>query len=218
MKLLAPSILSADFTRLSEQIRSVEMGGADMIHCDIMDGHFVPNLTFGPSILKDLRNITSLPLDIHLMVEKPEKFINGFIETQPAYITVHQESSVHLHRLMQSIRENNIKAGVSINPSTPVELLQDILEYADLVLVMSVNPGFGGQKFIEASYRRIRTLAEIKYKNNYLYSIEVDGGISASNIKDISDSGCEIFVAGNVVFKSDNIAASTAELKNLISS
>lgn len=215
-KLLAPSILSADFTNLSQQIRYVELGGADLIHCDIMDGKFVPNFTFGPIIVNAVRRITELPLDVHLMVEKPESLIKDFIDAGANYITVHQEAVVHLHRTIEYIKESGAKAGVSLNPSTPIHTLKDIVEYIDMVLIMSVNPGFGGQKFIQSSLRKIKELSQLRSEYGYNFLIEVDGGISKNNIKAISDAGCNIFVVGWSIFGNDNKTAATVELKNLI--
>ena len=218
MKIIAPSILSADFTNLSQQIRYVEMGGADWIHCDIMDGHFVPNITFGPLVVKAVRNITKLPIDVHLMIEKPDNFIEDFIKAGADYITVHKEEVVHLNRTIQRIKELGAKAGVVINPATPVSTLDDILEFVDMVLVMSVNPGFGGQKFIPSTLNKIEKLAAIRKERNLNFLIEIDGGVNSENIKLISAAGCDAFVAGSSVFSASNITAATVELKNLTSS
>lgn len=218
MKILAPSILSADFTNLSQQIRLVEMAGADWIHCDIMDGHFVPNITFGPFIVEAVNRITNLPLDVHLMIENPELYVNDFIKAGADYITVHFEEVVHLNRLINQIKELGAKAGVVINPSTPVHSIKDIAEYVDLLLIMTVNPGFGGQKFIPNSIRKIHEAVELREKFSAKFLIEVDGGINNQNIKTLSDAGVDVFVAGASIFKADNISAATTELKNLISS
>lgn len=218
MKILAPSILSADFTNLSQQIRLVEMAGADWIHCDIMDGHFVPNITFGPLIVESVNRITDLTLDVHLMIENPELYLNDFIQAGADYITVHYEEVVHLNRLINQIKELGAKAGVVINPSTPVHSIKDIAEYIDLLLIMTVNPGFGGQKFIPNSIRRIHEAVELREKFSAKFLIEVDGGINNQNIKTVSDAGVDVFVAGASIFKADNISAATTELKNLISS
>jgi ribulose-phosphate 3-epimerase len=217
MKKIAPSILSADFANLSQQIRYVELGGADIIHCDIMDGKFVPNITFGPIVVKAVRSVTKLPIDVHLMIKDPDDFIEAFIKAGADYISVHQEEVVHLNRTIATIKELGAKAGVVINPATPVATLKDILEFVDFVLVMSVNPGFGGQKFIPSTLNKIKTLAEIRKKENLNFEIEIDGGVSSVNIQDISDAGCDIFVAGSSVFGQDNITAAAMELKNLIS-
>lgn len=216
MSLLAPSILAADFSNLSHQIRAVEMGRADVIHCDIMDGKFVPNITFGPKIVSTVRNLTKLPLDVHLMIDQPQNFIDDFAEAGANFITVHQEGVSHLDRLLNSIKELNIKAGIAINPATPVENILPVLHIADMILVMSVNPGFGGQKFIEYTLEKIKQLTKIRNTNNYNYKIEVDGGIDINNIKKVKNAGCDIIVAGTSVFKSKNITAATTELKNLI--
>lgn len=217
-KLIAPSILSADFANLQDQIRFIEMGGADMVHCDIMDGHFVPNLTFGAPVVKSIKRITNLPLDVHLMVEHPEDYIMPFADAGANILTVHQEASIHLHRNIMQIKDQGIKAGVSINPSTPVDTLREILEYVDLVLIMSVNPGFGGQGFIKSSLRKIRDLYLMRERMGLEFLIEVDGGVDKVTVKDISDSGCDIFVAGSAIFNTENIPASVVELKNIINS
>ena len=217
MKLLAPSILSADFSNLAQQIRYVEIGGADIIHCDIMDGKFVPNITFGPIVVKAVKRTTKLPIDVHLMIEDPDNFIEDFISAGADYISVHQEEVVHLHRTITRIKELGAKAGVVLNPATPVSTLSDILEFIDFVLVMSVNPGFGGQKFIESSIKKIKQLSELRSELNLNFKIEIDGGIDPNNIKRVSDAGCDMFVAGSSIFNQDNISAATTELKNLIS-
>ncbi len=216
MSLLAPSILAADFSNLSQQIRAVELGSADLIHCDVMDGKFVPNITFGPQIISTVGGLTKLPLDVHLMIENPQNIIPDFIKAGANYVTVHQEAVVHLDRVLNSIKEMGAKAGVSINPSTPIETLLPILHLADLVLVMSVNPGFGGQSLIEYTLEKIRQLASIKKENKHQFLIEIDGGVNSSNIVKVNESGCDIIVAGTAVFNNNNITAATTELKNLI--
>ncbi len=213
MALLAPSILAADFSNLSQQIRAVELGSADIIHCDIMDGKFVPNITFGPFIVKTVRNLTKLPLDVHLMIEKPENFIQSFANAGADYLTVHQEAVIHLDKIINEIKELGVKAGVSINPSTPVETLLPILHLVDLVLVMSVNPGFGGQIFLDYTLEKVKKLKEIKDENGYNFLIEIDGGINNDNIMKIKDAGCDIIVAGTAVFGSKDIIKTTTELK-----
>jgi len=218
MKLLAPSILAADFSNLAQQIRMAEMGGADWIHCDIMDGKFVPNISFGPLVVNTVRGITKLPIDVHLMIEKPDNFLEDFVKAGADFITVHQEEVVHLNRTINKIKELGAKAGVVINPATPVNTLTDILEFVDMVLVMSVNPGFGGQKFIESTLNKIKELASIRKEKSYNFLIEVDGGVDAGNIQKISKAGCDIFVAGSSVFGADNISAAAMELKNLLNS
>jgi len=216
-KIIAPSILSADFSNLQQQIRSVELGGADWIHCDIMDGQFVPNITFGPLVIKALRRITKLPLDVHLMIKTPENFIERFIECGANYISIHQEEVVNLNATINLIKKLGAKAGIAINPETKIETIENLLPSIDLILIMSVNPGFGGQSFIQHSIQKIKELNEIKTKFNFNFLIEVDGGICKKNISEISVAGCNVFVAGNAIFNSDNISASTIELKNLVS-
>lgn len=216
MKYLAPSVLSCNFASLSQQIRLVEMGGADWIHCDIMDGHFVPNITFGPVIVEAVKKSTKLPIDVHLMIEKPDDFIEDFIKAGADYVSVHVEEVVHLNRTINKIKELGAKAGVVINPATPVNSIIDIAEFVDLVLIMTVNPGFGGQSFISNSLRRIKEIVELRHKLNANFLIEVDGGVNNKTITKIKEAGCDIFVAGSAIFHSDNISASTAELKNLI--
>lgn len=215
-KMLAPSILAANFANLEKEIRKVEMAGVDLIHCDVMDGKFVPNITFGPIVINAVKKITRLPLDVHLMIEKPDDFLDDFIKAGASYLTVHQESVVHLHRTITRIKELGAKAGVSINPSTPVNSLCEILEFVDLVLVMSVNPGFGGQKFIESSLKKIRDLKSIREENNYNYLIEVDGGVDINTITKLKNAGVDIFVAGSAIFSKDNVTAAALELKNMI--
>lgn len=216
MHFLAPSILSCDFSNLAQQIRLVEMGGADWIHCDIMDGRFVPNITFGPVIVEAAKKSTNLPVDVHLMIKDPDNFIEDFINAGADYISVHFEEVVHLNRTIARIKELGAKAGVVINPATPVNSLKDIAEYVDLVLIMTVNPGFGGQKFISNSIKRIQETFELRKKLDAKFLIEVDGGVNNKTIAKIKEAGCDVFVAGSAIFHSDNISASTAELKNLI--
>lgn len=216
MKILAPSLLAANFENLSQQIRYVEMSGADWIHCDIMDGKFVPNITFGPFIVEAVNRITNLPLDVHLMIENPENYFEQFINAGADYLTIHQEAVVHLDRQVHRIKELGAKAGVSINPGTPVSTLTDILEIVDMVLVMSVNPGYGGQKFIHNSLKKIEQLDLIRKEKGLNFLIEVDGGINTENIQIVSQAGCDAFVAGSSIFAQDNISAAAIELKNLL--
>lgn len=216
MRYLAPSILSADFTNLAQQIRYAEVGGADFIHCDIMDGHFVPNITFGPLVVNAVNKCTKLPLDVHLMIDNADRYIENFVKAGADYITVHQENNIHLDRVISYIKSLGAKAGVSVNPATPVSTLYEILQYADMMLVMTVNPGFGAQKFIPSTLKKIEELKNLKEKNNYSYLIEVDGGVNKDTVASIVKAGCEVFVAGNSVFGSDNITAAAMELKNLI--
>mgnify|MGYP005838928055 CR=1 FL=1 len=216
-KKLAPSILAADFTNLEKEIRTVEMAGVDWIHCDIMDGKFVPNITFGPIIVKAVNKITKLPLDVHLMIEKPDNFLEDFVNAGADYITVHQEEVVHLHRTISKIKELGAKAGVAINPATPVESLVEILEFVDLVLIMSVNPGFGGQSFIESSLNKIKKLVQMRNEHNREFFIEVDGGVDKTTIPRLKEAGVDVFVSGSAIFSHDNTTAAALELKNLIS-
>lgn len=217
MSILAPSILSCDFRNLAQQIRLVEMSGADWIHCDIMDGKFVPNITFGPIIVEAAKKITKLPLDVHLMIEQPDNFLEDFINAGADYVTVHYEEVTHLNRTIKRIKELGAKAGVVINPATSVESLRDIVEYVDMVLLMTVNPGFGGQSFIPNSIRRIKELVKLRSELKADFLIEVDGGINNKTISEVKKAGCDVFVAGSSIFHSENISAATTELKNLIS-
>lgn len=215
-KILAPSILSADFRNLEGQIKLVEDAGAGFIHCDIMDGQFVPNLTFGAIVIEAVKKCTSLPLDVHLMIKKPDALIQDFIRAGADIVTVHAEEVVHLDRSLNRIKELGAKAGVAINPSTPVESLSEILDIADLILVMSVNPGFGGQKFIPNSLKKIKKLADMKKGYDLSYMIEVDGGVNLKNAKEISGAGCEVFVAGSSVYGSKNINTTIKQFLELI--
>jgi ribulose-phosphate 3-epimerase len=199
-RFLSPSILSADFAHLAEQVKALEDGGADWVHCDVMDGHFVPNLTFGAPVIKSLRGITKLPLDVHLMIANPDLYIEDFAAAGSDYITVHQEATDHLHRVVEKIKKLGAKAGISINPSTPVSALYPMLEYADMVLIMSVNPGFGGQSFISSTLKKVNELKEIREKNNLNYIIEIDGGLNDENISSIVKAGCDAFVIGSSIF------------------
>ena len=213
---IAPSILSADFSKLAEDITRVEIAGADMIHIDIMDGHFVPNLTFGPILVNAVKRSTHLPLDVHLMIENADKYLEDYINAGASYLTVHQEAVVHLNRAVKRIKELGAKAGISINPSTPVDTLKDVAEFADLILIMSVNPGFGGQSFIHNSLRKVRELVKLREELKAGFLIEIDGGMGKETIVEASKAGVDVFVAGSAIFNSDNISASTAELKFLI--
>ena len=197
---LAPSILSADFARLGEQVRAAGEGGATVIHVDIMDGHFVPNLTIGPPVVKSLRKVTKLPLDCHLMIENPDEFIPAVADAGVDWISVHQEACRHLNRTLHLIKNHGCLAGVVINPATPVDMLAEVLDIVDYVLVMSVNPGFGGQKFIPSTLHKMRRLAEIRGQRDLHYRIEVDGGVALDTVSDVVRAGAEILVAGNAVF------------------
>ena len=197
---LAPSILSADFARLGEQVRAAGEGGGSVIHVDIMDGHFVPNLTLGPPVVKSLRKVTALPLDCHLMIENPDEFIPAFAEAGADWMSVHQEACRHLDRTLHLIKSHDCLAGVVINPATPVDALAEVLQIVDYVLVMSVNPGFGAQKFIPSTLHKMRQLAEIRGQRGLHYRIEVDGGVALETVGDVVRAGAEILVAGNAVF------------------
>jgi ribulose-phosphate 3-epimerase len=192
--------LSADFAHLADQVRSAAEGGGRVVHVDIMDGHFVPNLTIGPPVVKSLRRATDLPLDCHLMIENPDDFIPAFVEAGANWVSVHQEACRHLDRTLHLIRSQGARAGVVINPATPVAMLSEVLDIVDYVLVMSVNPGFGGQKFLPNSLHKMRKLAEIRSQRRLDYRIEVDGGIALDTVADVVRAGAEILVAGNAVF------------------
>lgn len=218
-KKLAPSILSADFGHLASQVKTVERAGANLIHVDVMDGHFVPNITIGPLVVKALRPVTQLPLDVHLMIENPERFIADFAKAGADYITVHVEACTHLHRVLQQIKEMNIKAGVSLNPHTPLSTIEHVLDQLDLILIMSVNPGFGGQKFIPESLKKLTQTRDLIEKNGFQnIEIEVDGGVSLENIKEITDAGADILVAGSAIFASGDPAKTTKEMLNILKS
>lgn len=210
--LIAPSILSADFAKLDREIASVEKGGADWIHVDVMDGHFVPNLTIGPLIVEALKPITKLPLDCHLMVERPSEWIEPFARAGADTITIHAEAEPHLDRQLHRIRELGCKAGVSINPATPLSAIEEVLDAVDLVLIMSVNPGFGGQKFIPSVLAKVSRLAELRGSRSFL--IEVDGGVNAENIGRLRRAGCDVFVAGSAVFSQADRKKAITALRN----
>ncbi|HET56958.1 MAG TPA: ribulose-phosphate 3-epimerase [Deltaproteobacteria bacterium] len=204
MKKIAPSILSADFARLGSEIAAVETAGADLIHVDVMDGRFVPNLTIGPPIIRSVRKTTKLPLDVHLMIERPERSLDQYIDAGSDIITVHAEASIHLHRVVQAIRESGCKAGVSLNPSTPLSALDCIIDDIDLLLVMTVNPGFGGQAFIDAMLPKIARAREFIDRRRPSVVLEVDGGVNVDNIAAIAGAGADVLVAGSAVFHSDD--------------
>ncbi|NLN41140.1 MAG: ribulose-phosphate 3-epimerase [Clostridiales bacterium] len=215
---IAPSILSADFSRLGEQVEMLDQGGADYIHIDIMDGHFVPNLTFGPIVVKAIRDRTQLPFDVHLMMTNPMDYIDEFIDAGADIITVHAEVLPHLHRAIQQIKQKGVKASVSLNPSTPLDVLDYVLEDLDMVLLMTVNPGFGGQEFIPAIIGKIKELRRKIDSMNLNVDIQVDGGISFDNIKEVAKAGANVFVAGSAVFNAPNPKKMIKDMKKEVGS
>jgi ribulose-phosphate 3-epimerase len=216
MKMIAPSILSADGSRLGDEITAVEAAGADWIHIDVMDGHFVPNLTIGPGLVASIRKTTRLPFDVHLMIENPERYIDAFAEAGADGITLHVEASLHLQRTVALIRERGLRAGVSLNPATPLVQIELLLPYIDLLLIMTVNPGFGGQKFIEGSLPRIRQAQERIRTLAPKVLLEVDGGVTLKNIRSIADAGADILVAGSAIFGSGDYAETIGAMKALL--
>ncbi len=197
---IAPSILSCDFSRLADEIQTVESGGADWIHVDVMDGHFVPNITIGPIITAGARKATDLPLDVHLMIEQPDRYLEAFVDAGADWLTVHAEACTHLHRTVQRIRELGARAGVAINPATPLASLTDVVPYIDLLLVMSVNPGFGGQSYISASTTKVRDARTLLDEMGSTAELEVDGGVDAGNVGELQAAGASVVVAGSAVY------------------
>ena len=216
MKKIAPSILSSDFGNLAREIRAVEEAGADYIHIDVMDGHFVPNLTVGPVVVECVRKLTRLPLDVHLMVERPENLLDAFIKAGSDIITVHVEATPHLHRAIQSIKEKGTKAGVSLNPSTPIQSIEPVIEDVDMVVIMSVNPGFGGQELIRSALAKIKRVRKLLDEAGSKAELEVDGGIKAENIRDVSLAGADVFVSGSGIFKTKDYKKTIAEMRKRI--
>jgi ribulose-phosphate 3-epimerase len=204
---IAPSILSADFLRLGDELKAAEDAGADLIHVDVMDGLFVPNITIGPFIVEAARRATGLPLDVHLMIDRPERYITDFVSAGADYLVVHAEASVHLHRTLQAIREEGAKSGVALNPSTPVGHIEDVLPYADMALVMSVNPGFGGQSFIPEAISRLRALRKMVEERSLSTLLEVDGGVKPENSAEVAGAGAEVLVMGSAFFGSGDYRA-----------
>jgi ribulose-phosphate 3-epimerase len=212
---IAPSILASNFARLGEEIRTVEQAGADVIHVDVMDGHFVPNISIGIPVVESIRKATRLPLDVHLMIERPEEYIEDFVRAGATRVLVHQEATVHLDRALAMIREHGAEAGAVINPATPVLMLSDVLDKLDTVLVMSVNPGFGGQKFIRGALEKIRQLNQWRTRYNAGFRIEVDGGVDLGNIAELAQAGANTFVAGSSIFHASDPAGATRQLHKL---
>jgi ribulose-phosphate 3-epimerase len=212
---IAPSILSANFTQLGEEVRAVERGGASVIHVDVMDGHFVPNISIGVPVLESLRKATRLPLDVHLMIERPEEYVEAFAKAGADRILVHQEATVHLDRLLTSIREQGAEAGAVINPATPVVMISEVLDKLDTVLVMSVNPGFGGQKFIPGAIEKIRQLKELRARYNEAFRIEVDGGVGPENVGELVLAGADTLVAGSSIFHTPDPTEAVRQLRQL---
>src|SRR5699024_2648898 len=217
MTKIAPSILSADFSELGNEIKNVENAGADYIHVDVMDGHFVPNITIGPLIVEALQPVTKLPLDVHLMIENPDTYIPVFAEKGASIITVHQEACPHLHRTIQLIKSAGSKAGVVINPATPAEMIRDILPDVDLVLLMTVNPGFGGQSFIRSVLPKIEQIALWREERNLSFEIEVDGGVNENTVRSCVDAGADVVVAGSAIFNSNDRMKAIKNLRQAIS-
>ena len=216
MNKLSPSILSADFSQLEEDIKKIEIGGADYVHIDVMDGGFVPNITIGPPVIKSIRKVTNMVFDVHLMINNPDLFIEDFYNSGSDIITVHQEACIHLHRTIQKIKSFGIKAGVALNPATPVSMIKDIIEDVDMVLLMSVNPGFGGQSLIYNVKEKFLDLKELMYKKNIVKDIQIDGGVTLDNLKEVLDWGANVIVAGSAIYKTEDVVKRTREFKNIM--
>jgi ribulose-phosphate 3-epimerase len=214
---IAPSILASNFARLGEEIRMVQQAGAEVIHVDVMDGHFVPNISIGIPVVESLRKATHLPLDVHLMIEQPEEYIEEFVRAGASRVLIHEESTVHLDRALAMIREHGAEAGAAINPATPVMMLSEVLDKLDTVLVMSVNPGFGGQKFLRGALEKIRQLNQWRSRYNASFRIEVDGGVDLENIAELAQAGANTFVAGTSIFHASDPAGATRQLRKLAS-
>jgi ribulose-phosphate 3-epimerase len=214
MKKIAPSILSADFSKLGEEIAAVEKGGADWIHVDVMDGHFVPNITIGPPVVKSVRKATKLPLDVHLMIENPELYIPEFRKAGADYISIHPESTPHLQRALAMIRESGAKASVALNPATPLFVLDHVWDDIDMILIMTVNPGFGGQKFIPEMKNKIQSLKKKIERANSKILLEIDGGVNVENVGELAALGVDVFVAGSAIFESKNYQQTISAMKN----
>ncbi|MCM3732215.1 ribulose-phosphate 3-epimerase [Fictibacillus nanhaiensis] len=212
---IAPSILSADFSKLGEEIKAVEMAGADYIHVDVMDGHFVPNITLGPLVVQAIRPITKLPLDVHLMIEKPELYIDAFVNAGADIITVHVEASTHLHRTIQMIKKKGVKAGVVLNPATPVDTIKHIIHDIDLVLLMTVNPGFGGQSFIQNVIPKIREVSELVHAHGLNVEIEVDGGVNAETAPLCIEAGANVLVAGSAIYGKKDLKDAISSIRGV---
>jgi len=215
-KLISPSILSADFSILGKEIKQLESAGADYVHIDVMDGHFVPNITIGPLVVDAVKKVTPLPLDVHLMIEDPDLYIDAFAQAGSSILTVHAEACTHLHRTLQAIRDKGVKAAVSLNPATPINVLDHVLEEVDMILIMTVNPGFGGQKFIQPMIQKIKDLKQKIEKAGLEIAIEVDGGIVLENIKAVSEAGADVFVSGSGILNTPDYEKTISEMKKLI--
>lgn len=213
LPILAPSILAADYSKLGEEIETCSRAGIRWIHCDIMDGHFVPNISYGPAIVEAAGRASDAFLDVHLMIENPDNYVKAFADSGADQLTVHQEACPHLHRTIQNIKQHDVMAGVAVNPATSLATIEPILEFVDLVLIMSVNPGFGGQTFIKNTYQRLRDVRSLREEKQLGYLIEVDGGVGLDNIEEISRSGADVLVAGSSVFKTKNIPQRIGELQ-----